>query len=92
MNDPLSDLFAVICDRRDYPKPNSYTCKLLAGGDNEILKKLGEESVEVVMACKDQAPDAIASEVADLFYHILVAMAHHRVNLDSVYDKLAQRR
>jgi len=43
------------------------------------LKKLGEETVEVVMACKDDQPDAIAGEVADLFYHTLVALAHHRV-------------
>lgn len=92
MNDPLSELFLVICDRREYPKPNSYTCQLFAGGDNKILKKIGEESVEVVMACKDNDPDAIASEVADLLYHTLVAMAHHHVSLDSVYTKLEQRR
>ncbi len=90
--DPLSELFAVICDRREHPKPNSYTCQLFDGGDNKILKKIGEESVEVVMACKDDDPSAIASEVADLFYHTLVAMAHHRVSLKDVYAKLEQRR
>jgi phosphoribosyl-ATP pyrophosphohydrolase len=90
--DPLSELFAVICDRRDHPKPDSYTCKLFAGGDNKILKKIGEESAEVVMACKDDQADPIASEVADLFYHTLVALAHHHVDLDLVYAKLAARR
>lgn len=88
----LSELFGVICDRRDYPQPESYTCKLLAGGDNKILKKIGEESAEVVMACKDDHKEEIASEVADLFYHTLVALAHHQVNLRDVYQKLAQRR
>jgi len=88
----LSGLFGVICDRRDYPQLESYTSKLLAGGDNKILKKIGEESAEVVMACKDDDPDAIASEVADLFYHTLVAIAHHQVDLQMVYEKLAQRR
>jgi len=92
MNDPLSELFAVICDRRDHPQPNSYTCSLLSGGDNKILKKIGEESAEVVMACKDDDADAIASEVADLLYHTLVAMAYHKVELQSVYTKLEQRR
>lgn len=92
MNDPLLELFAVIVDRRENPQETSYTCKLFAGGDNKILKKIGEESVEVVMACKDDDPDAIASEVADLFYHTLVAIAHHHVDLQLVYDKLAQRR
>ena len=90
--DTLSDLFAVICDRRDNPVEASYTCKLFAGGDNKILKKIGEESVEVVMACKDEEPDAIASEAADLLYHTLVALAHHRVDLRDVYRKLQERR
>jgi len=90
--DMLSELFAVICDRRDHPNEQSYTCKLLAGGDNKILKKIGEEGAEVVMACKDNDPDGIAGEVADLFYHTLVALAHHQVELRSVYRKLAERR
>jgi phosphoribosyl-ATP pyrophosphohydrolase/phosphoribosyl-AMP cyclohydrolase len=88
----LSELFAVICDRRDHPQAESYTCQLFAGGDNKILKKIGEESAEVVMACKDDEKEAIASEVADLFYHTLVALAHHQVNLRDVYRHLAQRR
>ncbi|CAD5927432.1 histidine biosynthesis bifunctional protein HisIE [Planktothrix agardhii CCAP 1459/11A] len=88
----LSGLFDVICDRRDYPQLESYTCKLLAGGDNKILKKIGEESAEVVMACKDNEKDAIAGEVADLFYHTLVALAYHNVELRNVYQKLDSRR
>lgn len=90
--DMLSQVFEVICDRRDHPHPDSYTCKLLAGGDNKILKKIGEEAAEVVMACKDDDPDAIAGEVADLFYHTLVALAHHQVDLRAVYRKLQERR
>lgn len=90
--DSLSQLFAVICDRRDRPNEDSYTCKLLAVGDNKILKKIGEESAEVVMACKDDDADAIAGEVADLFYHTLVALAHHQVDLKAVYRKLQERR
>jgi phosphoribosyl-AMP cyclohydrolase / phosphoribosyl-ATP pyrophosphohydrolase len=90
--DSLSQLFAVICDRRDHPHEDSYTCKLLAGGDNKILKKIGEESAEVVMACKDNDADGIAGEVADLFYHTLVALAHHQVDLKAVYLKLQERR
>jgi phosphoribosyl-ATP pyrophosphohydrolase/phosphoribosyl-AMP cyclohydrolase len=90
--DSLSQLFAVICDRRDRPNEDSYTCKLLAGGDNKILKKIGEESAEVVMACKDDDADGIAGEVADLFYHTLVALVHHQVDLKAVYRKLQERR
>ncbi|MBA3921672.1 MAG: bifunctional phosphoribosyl-AMP cyclohydrolase/phosphoribosyl-ATP diphosphatase HisIE [Nostocaceae cyanobacterium] len=90
--DMLSQVFEVICDRRDHPSESSYTSKLLAGGDNKILKKIGEESAEVVMACKDDDADAIAGEVADLFYHALVALAHHQVDLKAVYRKLQERR
>jgi len=90
--DTLSQVFAVVRDRRDHPTPDSYTCKLLAGGDNKILKKIGEEAAEVVMACKDDDPEAIAAEAADLFYHTLVALAHHNVELKAVYQKLQQRR
>lgn len=90
--DTLSQIFNVICDRRDNPTENSYTCKLFAGGDNKILKKIGEESAEVVMAFKDDDAEGIAGEVADLFYHTLVALAHHGVELKDVYRKLQQRR
>ena len=90
--DMLSEVFAVIRDRRDHPSESSYTSKLLAGGDNKILKKIGEEAAEVVMACKDDDSDAIAGEVADLFYHSLVALAYHGVELRDVYRKLAERR
>jgi phosphoribosyl-ATP pyrophosphohydrolase/phosphoribosyl-AMP cyclohydrolase len=90
--DMLSQVFAVIRDRQQNPNPDSYTCKLFAGGDNKILKKIGEEGAEVVMACKDDDAEAIAGEVADLFYHTLVAIAHHNVDLRDVYRKLADRR
>jgi phosphoribosyl-ATP pyrophosphohydrolase/phosphoribosyl-AMP cyclohydrolase len=98
--DTLSQVYAVVCDRRDHPTESSYTCQLLAGGDNKILKKIGEETAEVVMACKDDAlgvgdattKAAIAGEVADLFYHTLVALAHHHVDIRDVYRKLQERR
>lgn len=90
--DTLSQVFSVVCDRRDNPIEGSYTRTLFAGGDNKILKKIGEEAAEVVMACKDDDKDAIAGEAADLFYHTLVALAHHKVDLKDVYRKLQERR
>jgi phosphoribosyl-ATP pyrophosphohydrolase/phosphoribosyl-AMP cyclohydrolase len=90
--DILSEVYRVISDRLVNPQPESYTCKLFEGGDNKILKKIGEESAEVVMACKDDDKDAIASEVADLLYHTLVALAYHKVDIRDVYKKLQQRR
>lgn len=90
--DTLSQVFAVVRDRRDRPTETSYTSSLFAGGDNKILKKIGEEAAEVVMACKDKEPGAIASEAADLMFHLLVALAHHGVELKDVYRQLQARR
>ncbi|MGL5836552.1 MAG: bifunctional phosphoribosyl-AMP cyclohydrolase/phosphoribosyl-ATP diphosphatase HisIE [Waterburya sp.] len=90
--DTLSEVYRVICDRLANPIESSYTCQLIAGGDNKILKKIGEESAEVVMACKDDHPAEIASEVADLLYHTLVALAYHKVDIRDVYRQLQSRR
>ncbi len=90
--DMLTQLFDVILERQKHPDSQSYTTSLFQAGDNKILKKIGEEAAEVVMACKDDQPEAIASEVADLFYHALVALAHHQVSLRQVYQVLATRR
>jgi phosphoribosyl-ATP pyrophosphohydrolase/phosphoribosyl-AMP cyclohydrolase len=82
----------VIEDRRDRPEPGSYTNKLLEGGDNRILKKIGEESAEFVMACKDGDAAEIAGEAADILFHLQVALAHHGVSWRQVQQVLAQRR
>jgi phosphoribosyl-ATP pyrophosphohydrolase/phosphoribosyl-AMP cyclohydrolase len=90
--DVCTELARVIEHRRDHPEPGSYTNRLLEGGDNRILKKIGEESAEFVMACKDADPQAIASEAADLVFHLQVALAHHGVSWRRVQEVLAARR
>jgi phosphoribosyl-ATP pyrophosphohydrolase/phosphoribosyl-AMP cyclohydrolase len=65
---------------------------LLDGGDNRILKKIGEESAEFVMACKDNDPADIAGEAADILFHLQVALAHHGVAWRDVQRVLATRR
>ena len=90
--DVCTELARVIEHRRDHPEPGSYTNRLLEGGDNRILKKIGEESAEFVMACKDHDAEAIAGEAADLLFHLQVALAHHHVPWRRVQEVLAQRR
>jgi len=90
--DACTELMRVIEMRRDQPEPGSYTNKLLEGGDNRILKKIGEESAEFVMACKDGDPGEIAGEAADLVFHLQVALAHHGVGWRQVQEVLAARR
>ncbi|MEX1324617.1 MAG: bifunctional phosphoribosyl-AMP cyclohydrolase/phosphoribosyl-ATP diphosphatase HisIE, partial [Synechococcaceae cyanobacterium] len=89
--DVCTELMRVIEGRRDRPEPGSYTNRLLEGGDNRILKKIGEESAEFVMACKDDDPGAIAGEAADLVFHLQVALAHHGVSWRDVQEVLARR-
>jgi phosphoribosyl-ATP pyrophosphohydrolase/phosphoribosyl-AMP cyclohydrolase len=90
--DVCTELMRVIEGRRDRPEPGSYTNKLLEGGDNRILKKIGEESAEFVMACKDADPEGIAGEAADLLFHLQVALALHGVSWRRVQEVLARRR
>ena len=90
--DACTELMRVIEGRRERPEAGSYTNKLLEGGDNRILKKIGEESAEFVMACKDDDAEAIAGEAADLVFHLQVALAHHGVSWRRVQRVLADRR
>ncbi|MFT5340057.1 MAG: phosphoribosyl-ATP pyrophosphohydrolase/phosphoribosyl-AMP cyclohydrolase [Cyanobium sp.] len=90
--DVCTELMRVIEGRRDLPEPGSYTNKLLEGGDNRILKKIGEESAEFVMACKDDNAAEIAAEAADIVFHLQVALAHHGVSWRQVQQVLAARR
>ena len=90
--DACSELSRVIEDRRANPEPGSYTNRLLEGGDNRILKKIGEECAEFVMACKDNNPAEIAGEAADIVFHLQVALAHHGVPWRQVQEVLAERR
>jgi len=88
----MEELAAVIAQRnRDRPE-GSYTAKLLSEGIDRIAKKIGEESSEVIIAGKNQAPDEIAWEVADLLYHTLVLLEASGVPLDAVYAELVKRR
>ncbi len=90
--DVCSELSRVIEGRRANPEPGSYTNRLLEGGDNRILKKIGEECAEFVMACKDDNPAEIAGEAADILFHMQVALAHHGVPWRQVQEVLAERR
>ncbi len=90
--DACTELMRVIEDRRNCPEEGSYTNRLLEGGDNRILKKIGEESAEFVMACKDNNASEIAGEAADLIFHLQVALAHHNVSWRDVQTVLANRR
>ena len=91
MADVLDELFDVILDRKANPTPGSYTAKLLVGGD-EVLKKVGEEAMEVILAGKGQSDERLVEESADLLYHLMVLLASRDLTLDDVRAELARRR
>jgi phosphoribosyl-ATP pyrophosphohydrolase len=91
MSRVLDDLAAVIADRKANPREGSYTCRLLAAGEDEILKKLGEEAVETILAAKGQGDQRLVCELADLLYHALVFLAYRDIPFAAVEAELIRR-
>ncbi len=88
----LHTLFATILDRQANPSPGSYTARLLEAGEDEILKKVGEEAMEVILAAKGQGDERLVAEVADLLYHLLVLLAARGLTLADIETELLRRR
>jgi phosphoribosyl-ATP pyrophosphohydrolase/phosphoribosyl-AMP cyclohydrolase len=87
----MPELLRVIRDRKANPAPDSYTCKLFADEDKR-LKKVVEEAAEVLLAAKGRKKEEQAWEVADLLYHLIVAVEGMEVRWEDVYRKLSERR
>ena len=90
-SDILARLAATIAARKGADPVSSYVASLFAKGDDAILKKIGEEATETVMAAKDGDPARITLEVADLWFHCLVLLAHHGLSPEDVLAELARR-
>jgi len=82
----------VIASRASASPDSSYTARLLAKGPDHVLKKIGEEATEVVLAAKSESDERLAEEAADLLYHLTVAMAQRRVPFARALEVLRARR
>jgi phosphoribosyl-ATP pyrophosphohydrolase/phosphoribosyl-AMP cyclohydrolase len=87
----VNNLYNLIADRKEKRPEGSYTTYLFNSGLDKILKKVAEESGEVIIASKNKRPREIISELADLFYHLLVLMVELDVKLSDVRDELTAR-
>ena len=87
----FEDVMAVILDRKEHPKEGSYTNYLFDKGIDKILKKLGEEATEIVIAAKNPNPNEIKYEISDFLYHMMVLMAEKGVTWDEIMTELANR-
>ena len=83
---------AVIIDRKNNPEQGSYTNYLFDKGEDKILKKVGEEAAEVVIAGKNRSKEEITYEVADLMYHLTVMLVDNGMTWDDVYKEMENRR
>ena len=88
----MGELGRVIAARASASPDRSYTARLLAKGPDHVLKKIGEEATEVVLAAKSESDDRLAEEAADLLYHLTVAMAQRRVPFARALEVLRARR
>lgn len=87
----LNDVYRVVKDRKDNPKEGSYTNYLFDKGIDKILKKVGEETAEVIIGAKNANKDEIRYEVADLMYHLTVMLCERGMDWQDIYRELAGR-
>jgi len=88
----LDEVYQVVRDRQENPKEGSYTPYLFNEGINKILKKVGEEATEVIIAAKDPEDNPLVYETADLLYHLMVLLAERGIHPGQVLDELRSRR
>jgi len=91
MSDILKQLAEVLEERKNADPESSYVAKLHAKGLDSILKKIGEEATETVMAAKDGHVDKIIYETADLWFHTMVMLSHKGLSHEDVLSELARR-
>ena len=87
----LQRVYDIVEDRKNRPKEGSYTNYLFEKGIDKILKKVGEESAEVIIAAKNRDEVEVVYETADLLYHLIVTLVEQGVTLDKVYEELEKR-
>jgi phosphoribosyl-ATP pyrophosphohydrolase len=91
MAHPLELLYEVVLDRKTQKQEGSYTCYLFDKGLDKILKKVGEECAETIIAAKNGDNAETVMEISDLLYHLMVMMAQQGIALDDVLAELEKR-
>lgn len=87
----LNTLYQILETRKLADPTTSYTARLLQQGEDEIIKKIGEEAVEIILATKGQGNQRLVEEISDITYHILVLLVQRDIPLSSISDELKKR-
>lgn len=88
----LDELYLTLQNRKLANPDTSYTARLMQSGEDEILKKIGEESVEIILAAKGQGNQRLVEEISDLTYHILVLLVQKGIPLSAISAELNKRK
>ncbi len=88
----LNEIYEIVLDRAKNPKEGSYVCSLLKGGEEKILKKMGEECSEVIIAAMKKERSEVIYEMADLWFHSLVLLGHLNIKPEDIYKELESRK
>jgi phosphoribosyl-ATP pyrophosphohydrolase len=91
MKEVIEEIYKTILDRKETPLEGSYTNYLFEKGRDKILKKVGEECTETIIAAKNQDKEELVNEVCDLTYHLLVLLANEGVDLKDIEEELRAR-
>ena len=91
VSDTLKQLYQVVQDRQQNPQEGSYTCYLFDKGLDKILKKVGEECSETIIAAKNGVQEDTVGELSDLLYHLTVLMVQQGIPLEAVLEELDRR-
>lgn len=91
MENEFQNLYETVLDRKNNPEEGSYTAYLYSKGEEKILKKVGEECTEVIIASLSQSKEDLINEFGDLFYHLMVLMVEKGVSLQEVEAELNRR-
>lgn len=89
--DIIDTLYGVIAERKENPKEGAYTTYLFNEGIDKILKKVGEESSEVIIGAKNSSKEEVIYETSDLVYHMLVLLAEMEITPNEIKDELKKR-
>ena len=87
----FEEVYGVIEDRKIHPKEGSYTNYLFDKGIDKILKKVGEEAAEIIIAAKNPDPEEVKYEISDFLYHVMVLMVERGVTWEEIVRELADR-
>lgn len=91
MTDIISALESTLIERKNNPSSASYTAQLFAAGEDEIVKKIGEEAVEIILAAKGQGDQRVVEESADLVYHLIVLLISRGLSWMDIESELSRR-